>query len=66
MTGTIEFTDSMPSLFLGYGITSVRDTGGLIQNLKPVINKMKAPDAIAPRVFFRGPLLDGKFVVNDV
>ena len=60
-----EFTDSMPSLFLGYGITSVRDTGGLIQNLKPVINKMKAPDAIAPRVFFSGPLLDGKFVVYD-
>ena len=60
-----EFTDPMPSLFLGYGITSVRDTGGLIQNLKPVINKMKAPDAIAPRVFFSGPLLDGKFVVYD-
>ena len=60
-----EFTDSMPSLFLGYGITSVRDTGGLIQNLKPVIIKMKAPDAIAPRVFFSGPLLDGKFVVYD-
>ena len=32
------FTDDMPSLFLAYGITSVRDTGGLIDKLLPVID----------------------------
>jgi hypothetical protein len=59
------FTEDMPSLFLSYGITSVRDTGGLINKLRPVIEKMRTPDALAPRVFFSGPLLDGKFVVYD-
>ena len=59
------FTEDMPSLFLSYGITSVRDTGGLINKLMPVVEKMRAADALAPRVFFSGPLLDGKFVVYD-
>ena len=60
-----RFTDSMPALFLSYGITSVRDTGGLMRKVLPVVEKMHAPDAIAPRVFFAGPLLDGNFVVYD-
>ncbi len=59
------FTDPMPAMFLAYGITSVRDTGGLIRKLQPVIEKMRAPGAVAPRVFFSGPLLDGTFVVYD-
>ena len=53
----------MPALFLSYGITSVRDTGGLMRKVMPVVEKMRAVDAIAPRVFFAGPLLDGNFVV---
>jgi len=60
-----RFTDSMPALFLSYGITSVRDTGGLLRKVLPVVEKMRAPDAVAPRVFFAGPLLDGNFVVYD-
>lgn len=59
------FTELMPAMFLSYGITSVRDTGGLIEKLRPVIEKMRAPGAIAPRVFYSGPLLDGTFVVYD-
>ena len=59
------FTQSMPKLFLAHGITSVRDTGGLMEKMEPVIKKMRAPDAISPRVYFSGPLLDGKFVVYD-
>ena len=59
------FTEDMPSLFLAYGITSVRDTGGLIRKIKPVVERMRAEDAISPRVYFSGPLLDGKFVVYD-
>ncbi len=60
-----RFTDSMPALFLSYGITSVRDTGGLMRRMLPVVEKMRAADAIAPRVYFAGPLLDGNFVVYD-
>jgi len=60
-----NFTDSMPALFLSYGITSVRDTGGLMHKMLPVVEKMRSKDAVAPRVFFSGPLLDGDFVVYD-
>ena len=31
-----RFTDAMPALFLSYGITSVRDTGGLLHKVLPV------------------------------
>ena len=60
-----RFTELMPEAFLSWGITSVRDTGGMMQNMLPVIAKMRAPDAISPRVYFSGPLLDGKHVVYD-
>jgi imidazolonepropionase-like amidohydrolase len=57
--------DNMSKLFLAYGITSVRDTGGLMHKVRPVVDRMRAPDALAPRVYFAGPLLDGNFVVYD-
>lgn len=60
-----EITEAMPELFLKYGITSVRDTGGLLQNLLPEIKRWRAPGARAPRIFFSGPLLDGSTVVYD-
>jgi len=60
-----RFTASMPALFLSYGITSVRDTGGLLRKVLPVVEKMRAIGAIAPRVFYAGPLLDGNFVVYN-
>lgn len=60
-----RFTEAMPELFLSYGITSVRDTGGLMHKILPVVEKMRAEGAQAPRVFFSGPLLDGNFVVYD-
>ncbi len=60
-----RFTDDMPALFLSYGVTSVRDTGGLMHKMLPIVEKMRAADAVAPRVWFSGPLLDGNFVVYD-
>lgn len=57
--------EAMPRLFLSYGVTSVRDTGGLLDELLPVVRTMRAEGAVAPRVFFSGPLLDGAFVVYD-
>ena len=60
-----EFTEDMPALFLAHGVTSVRDTGGLVHKMLPVVEAMRAPDANAPRVYFSGPLLDGQSVVYD-
>ncbi len=60
-----RFGDSMPGLFLSYGITSVRDTGGQLSKVLPVVEKMRAESAISPRVFYAGPLLDGTFLVYD-
>jgi len=60
-----DFTPSMPAMFLYYGVTSVRDTGGLLHKLEPAIEAMREPGAHAPRVWFSGPLLDGKLVVYN-
>jgi imidazolonepropionase-like amidohydrolase len=60
-----RLTDDMPALFLSYGVTSVRDTGGMLHKILPVVEKMRATDAVAPRVWFSGPLLDGNYVVYD-
>ena len=60
-----RFTDAMPALFLRHGITSIRDTGGWVENVRPVVERMEAEGATAPRVFWAGPLLDGEFVVYD-
>ncbi|MFK7889113.1 MAG: amidohydrolase family protein [Gammaproteobacteria bacterium] len=58
-----RFTALMPAEFLRYGITSVRDTGGPLDKLLPVIEALRAPGARAPRVYFSGPLMDGQSVV---
>lgn len=60
-----RFTDAMPGLFLGHGITSIRDTGGILEQVRPVVEQLRAEGAVAPRVYFAGPLLDGADVVYD-
>jgi cytosine/adenosine deaminase-related metal-dependent hydrolase len=60
-----RFTEAMPGLFLYHGITSVRDTGGDLDAVLPVVEAMRAEGSLAPRVFFAGPLLDGEAVVYD-
>ena len=65
LTYDARFTADMPESFIRYGITSVRDTGGLMEKMLPVLERMRAEGAIAPRVFFSGPLLDGEPVVYD-
>ena len=49
-----RFGDTMPGLFLSYGVTSVRDTGGQLSKVLPVVEKMRAADAVSPRVYFAG------------
>ena len=65
LTYDVRLTRAMPELFLSYGVTSVRDTGGLMRNIVPIVEAMTKEGAISPRVYFAGPLLDGNLVVYD-
>ena len=60
-----ELAPSMFNLFLAYGITSVRDTGGKIEFVKKWKDKSLANPTEAPRVMIAGPLLDGVPNVYD-
>ncbi|MEO0574790.1 MAG: amidohydrolase family protein [Pseudomonadota bacterium] len=57
--------ETMPAMFVAFGVTSVRETGGKLDALLPVVQRMRAPDAVAPRVFFSGPLMDGTPVIYN-
>lgn len=65
LTATEFFGDSMLPLMLTYGITSVRDTGALLDNIVPWLEKVQRGPIPAQRVFYAGPLLDGEFIVYD-
>ncbi len=58
-THTQELTPIMSNLFIAYGITSVRDTGGDVNIVKKWKDKAIAQPQNAPRIFMAGPLLDG-------
>ena len=60
-----RFTDSMAGLFLYHGVTNVRDTGGLLDDLLPVVDALRNAGAEAPSIWYSGPLLDGADVVYD-
>ena len=60
-----EMAPSMFDLFIGYGITSVRDTGGKINFVKYWKDRARANPTTAPRVMIAGPLLDGVPNVYD-
>jgi len=60
-----KLIEQMPALFLDYGITSVRDTGALLEKIVPEINRWRGLGSAAPDIFFSGPLLDGSLVVYN-
>ena len=60
-----RFTDAMAGLFLYHGVTNVRDTGGLLKDLLPVVDTLQRSGANAPSIWYSGPLLDGADVVYD-
>ena len=57
--------EQMPALFLDYGITSVRDTGALLEKIVPEVDRWRELGSEAPDIFFSGPLLDGSLVVYN-
>jgi imidazolonepropionase-like amidohydrolase len=46
-------------LYLAYGVTTVRDTGGNLTLLRLLREQIERGSHSAPRIFFAGPLLDG-------
>lgn len=60
-----ELAPIMFDLFLAYGITSVRDTGGKIDFVKTWKDKSLEKPTTSPRVMIAGPLLDGMPNVYD-
>ncbi len=58
-------TEVMPDLFLDFGITSVRDTGGDLETLVGLREGWREAGRATPRIFLAGPLLDGSRVVYD-
>lgn len=58
-------TREMPDLFLDWGITSVRDTGGDLAKLVSLRERWQTQGRQTPRFYLSGPLLDGQHVVYD-
>ena len=46
-----RFTDAMAGLFLYHGVTNVRDTGGLLEDLLPVVDTLRDAGAKAPNIW---------------
>jgi len=62
-TFTPELSDSMFGLFVGNGITSVRDTGGQLELVTAW--KKKSAEVDGPTAYIAGPLIDGIPTVYD-
>ena len=60
-----ELAKDMPKLFLKFGVTSVRDTGGDFKFLDSIKKLSKENPKSYPRVKISGPLIDGKFNVYN-
>ncbi len=58
-----RWREAMPAMFLDYGVTSVRDTGGQVEQLQPIVEGLRSGEMAGPHVYFSGPLLDGGQVV---
>src|SRR5690242_7498747 len=46
-------------LYLAYGVTTVRDTGGNLTLLRLLRDRIEGGKHTGPRIFLAGPLLDG-------
>ena len=61
-----SLTSTMPNLFLGHGITSVRDTGGPIEYVLKAKEASLLEPLKNPNIYIAGPLIDGSpNVYND-
>jgi imidazolonepropionase-like amidohydrolase len=56
---TLTGAGSMP-VFLGCGVTTVRDVGGPLDGLIEIRDQLAAGTVVGPRFVFSGPLIDGE------
>jgi imidazolonepropionase-like amidohydrolase len=56
---TGDYKDKIHHLYLAYGVTTVRDTGGNLTLLRLLRDRIESGTHTGPRIFFAGPLLDG-------
>jgi imidazolonepropionase-like amidohydrolase len=56
---TGDHKDKLHHLYLAYGVTTVRDTGGNLTLLRLLRERIDIGKHVGPRIFFAGPLLDG-------
>ena len=61
----VSLAESMSDLFLAFGITSVRDTGGEIDFVNKFKYESENNPNTHPRIMVAGPLIDGKYNVYD-
>ena len=59
LTAWPEFKDKISTLFIANGVTSVRDMGGQLDDILEFRHKANQQDAIAPRLWIAGPIIDG-------
>jgi hypothetical protein len=53
-----ELQESLPTLLVAYGITSVRDMGAPLEKIVALRDWILQEDVIAPHIYFAGPLIN--------
>lgn len=65
MTAWPEMTEKISTLYIANGITSVRDMGGRLEDILAFRAGASEEDAIAPRIWIAGPIVDGIPRITD-
>ncbi len=55
----VHYYEWMDREFLRHGVTTVRDVGNALDRILELRRQSRRPDAVRPRVFACGPLIDG-------
>lgn len=59
LTSVPEFADRILTLYIANGVTSVRDTGGRVDDVLAVRKRAEEGSIAAPRIWVAGPVIDG-------
>lgn len=65
MTAWPEMRDQLAVLYIANGITSVRDMGGRLEDILSFRARASEEDAVAPRMWIAGPIVDGAPRITD-
>lgn len=65
LTAWPQLVDSISSLLIAYGVTSVRDMGGRLSDIVAFRQQSRQPGVVAPRIWIAGPIIDGSPTLLD-